>query len=161
MWGAMPRRATLKPTESTGQETKNGRSKYPPDIQRLENGSVPFSQQSRMQKSTPNARTSLTNFGRQGARIFPGGPGTSSQRVGAFEALRRFAQPSCTGLDRSPEGCGSVDPLEAAMDAFLDWRKRSESYTRSIRQTRNRLGFLHGQMLNEITPQTSRARWTE
>ena len=40
---------------------------------------------------------------------------------------------------------------EAAMDAFLDWRKRSESYTRSIRQTRNRLAGLHGKMLNTIT----------
>jgi ferric-dicitrate binding protein FerR (iron transport regulator) len=37
---------------------------------------------------------------------------------------------------------------EAAMDAFLESRKRSESYARSIRQTRNRLDFLHGKMLN-------------
>ena len=41
---------------------------------------------------------------------------------------------------------------EAAMDAFLDWRKRSASYLRSIRQTRNRLTGLHGKMLNAITP---------
>ena len=31
-------------------------------------------------------------------------------------------------------------------------RRRSASYTRSIRQTRNRLALLHGKMLNTITP---------
>ena len=41
---------------------------------------------------------------------------------------------------------------EAAMDVFLDHRKRSASYTRSIRQTRNRLAGLHGKLLNGITP---------
>src|SRR6476619_5181286 len=38
------------------------------------------------------------------------------------------------------------------MDVFLEYRQRSESYTRSIRQTRNRLDILHEKLLNTITP---------
>ena len=42
---------------------------------------------------------------------------------------------------------------EAAMDAFLEYRRHSTSHARSIRQTRNRLVALHGQLLTEITPE--------
>ena len=52
------------------------------------------------------------------------------------------------------ESLGSSITYEAAMDAFLEYRRRSTSYTRSIRQTRNRLVVLHGRLLNEITPET-------
>ena len=38
------------------------------------------------------------------------------------------------------------------MDVFLEYRQRSESYTCSIRQTRNRLDTLHEKLLNTITP---------
>ena len=43
-------------------------------------------------------------------------------------------------------------PYENAMDAFVEWRKRSPSYARSIRQTRYRLTLLHGKLRNTITP---------
>jgi integrase len=43
--------------------------------------------------------------------------------------------------------------FEAAMDGFLERDQRSPSYTRSIRQTRNRLKTLHGKLLNAITPE--------
>ncbi len=41
----------------------------------------------------------------------------------------------------------------AAMDMFIARDKRSISYVRSIRQTRNRLRLLHGKLLNTITPE--------
>ena len=40
------------------------------------------------------------------------------------------------------------------MDGFLEYRRRSASYARSIRQTRNRLTGLHGRLLSEIMPET-------
>lgn len=42
--------------------------------------------------------------------------------------------------------------FEACMDEFLQWGQRSPSYVKSIRQTRNRLTYLHGKLLNAITP---------
>ena len=42
--------------------------------------------------------------------------------------------------------------FESCMDDFIAWGKRSPSYIKSIRQTRNRLSALHGKLLNSITP---------
>jgi integrase len=95
----------------------------------------------------------LKNHGTVGMSAL--GVGQLAQAATAFEALK----PYCVTLNevvtdwitRRHAADASI-PFEVAMDAFMEWGKRSPSYTRSIRQTRNRLQSLHGKLLNTITP---------
>jgi integrase len=78
-----------------------------------------------------------------------------AQAAMAFETLKPFGvtlnEVVKDWLVRQQAAQASI-PFEAAMDAFLEWGTRSPSYTRSIRQTRNRLDSLHGRLLNTIAP---------
>jgi integrase len=78
-----------------------------------------------------------------------------AQAAMAFELLK----PYCVTLNEvvnewilRQQAANASVPFETAMDAFMESGKRSASYTRSIRQTRNRLRSLHGKLLNAITP---------
>jgi integrase len=98
-------------------------------------------------------RVRIANYGVQGASILP--PAQQEQAANALRLLQPYGvslnEVAQDWLYRRKASEASIT-YEAAMDAFLDWRKRSESYTRSIRQTRNRLTGLHGKLLNTITP---------
>lgn len=97
-------------------------------------------------------RVQLKNYGVAGASTLS--PSQAEQAARAFEAL----QPHGVSLNeviqdwisRRAAATASIT-YEVAMDVFLEARKRSESYARSVRQTRNRLTELHGRHLNEIT----------
>jgi integrase len=97
-------------------------------------------------------RTQLENFGI--ANFANLSPSQVEQAVMAFEALKPHGvslnEVVKDWITRRTASQASIT-YQAAMDAFLEWRKRSESYVRSIRQTRNRLNALQGQRLNEIT----------
>jgi integrase len=99
-------------------------------------------------------RIRLANFGVQGASILP--PAQQEQAASAFGLLGPYNvsldEVVRDWVDRRKAAEMSI-PYEAAMDGFMEYRKRSASYTRSIRQTRNRLTGLHGKRLNEITPE--------
>ena len=78
-----------------------------------------------------------------------------AQAAAAFEELKPYRvvlNEVVTDWIMRRQAADASIPFELAMDAFLDWGKRSTSYIRSIRQTRNRLGSLHGKLLNTITP---------
>ncbi len=95
----------------------------------------------------------IENFGVQGNAILP--PQQQEQAANALAALQPYAvtlnEVVQDWIARHKAAVASI-PFEAAMDAFLESDKRSESYTRSIRQTRKRLVSLHGKLLNAITP---------
>jgi integrase len=99
-------------------------------------------------------RIRLQNFGSQGASILP--PAQQEQAANALALLQPYGislnEIVRDWISRKKASEASIT-YEAAMDAFMDWRKRSASYQRSIRQTRNRLASLHGRLLNEITPE--------
>jgi integrase len=99
-------------------------------------------------------RIRLANFGTQGASILP--PAQLEQAANAFGLLEPYKvslnEVVQDWIDRRQASEASIT-YEAAMDAFMEWRKRSASYQRSIRQTRNRFVGLHGKLLNEITPE--------
>jgi integrase len=98
-------------------------------------------------------RIRLQNFGTQGATILP--PAQQEQAANAFGLLKPYNvslnEVVQEWISRKNASEASIT-YEAAMDAFMEWRSRSASYRRSIRQTRNRLVGLHGKLLNEITP---------
>lgn len=98
-------------------------------------------------------RIRLVNFGVQGATLLS--PGHVDQAANALELLKPHGvslnEVVQEWLSRKQAAEASIS-FEAAMDAFMEFRARSESYTRSIRQTKNRLTGLHGQLLNQITP---------
>lgn len=99
-------------------------------------------------------RTSLKNFGTKGTSILS--PATQEQAVNAMEILKPYGvtlnEVVQDYVSRRKAAAASI-PFEKAMDLFMEHpeRTRSESYTRSIRQTKNRLTSLHGKLLNEIT----------
>jgi integrase len=97
--------------------------------------------------------TRVENYGIKGSAILP--PSLQEQAADALDALKPYGvtlrEVVQDWLARHQAAQASI-PFEAAMDAFLESDKRSDSYTRSIRQTRNRLASLHGKLLNEITP---------
>ena len=78
-----------------------------------------------------------------------------AQAATAFDSLKPYRvtlNEVVTDWIRRQQAADASIPFEAAMDAFMEWGKRSPSYTCSIRQTRNRLRSLHGKLLNTITP---------
>jgi hypothetical protein len=97
-------------------------------------------------------RTRLANFGIQGASILA--PAQQEQAASAFALLEPFGvsfnEVVRDWIARRKASEASL-PFEVAMDAFLSARRRSVSYAAGIRQTRNRLAGLHGQLLSEIT----------
>lgn len=96
----------------------------------------------------------LRNFGVNGAGILT--PASQEQAANALELLKPHGvslnEVVQEWLSRKQAAEASVT-FEAAMDAFKEFRERSDSYTRSIRQTKNRLTGLHGKLLNQITPE--------
>jgi site-specific recombinase XerD len=98
-------------------------------------------------------RTRVENFGTKGSLILP--PAQQEQAANALAELQPYGvtlnEVVQDWLSRRKASDASIS-FEAAMDLFLESGKRSESYTRSVRQTRNRLGSLHGKLLNMITP---------
>jgi integrase/recombinase XerD len=98
-------------------------------------------------------RIRLKNFGVTGLEIIK--PAQLEQAANAFQLLEPYDvtlnEVVNEWISRRRASEASI-PFEAAMDAFMEWGKRSPSYTRSIRQTRNRLESLHGRLLNTITP---------
>jgi len=99
-------------------------------------------------------RIRLVNFGVQGTTLLS--PSHVDQAANALELLKPHGvslnEVVQEWLSRKQAAEASVT-FEAAMDAFKEFRSRSESYTRSIRQTKNRLTGLHGKLLNQITPE--------
>ncbi len=99
-------------------------------------------------------RIRLVNFGVQGSTLLS--PGQVDQAANALELLKPHGvslnEVVQEWLSRKRAAEASVT-FEAAMDTFKEFRKRSESYIRSIRQTKNRLTGLHGKLLNQITPE--------
>ena len=100
-------------------------------------------------------RIALANYGVQGAGILP--PSRQEAAANAFAALEPYGVSLdavvADWISRRKASEASIS-YEAAMDAFLEYRRRSTSYAPSIRQTQNRLVALHGQLLTEITPET-------
>lgn len=95
----------------------------------------------------------IKNFGTKGSTILP--PSEQEQAAHAIGALKPYGatlkEVIRDWVARQQAAQASI-PFESAMDAFLESDKRSDSYRRSIRQTRNRLKSLHGKLLNAITP---------
>ena len=149
----MPRRATLKPSESSWAGNQKWKVEIPARYSATGNRERSFfATKQEAENYCAQVRTRLTNFGLQGAGILP--PADHEQATNALELLKPYGislnEVVQDWIARKKAAEASIT-YEAAMDAFLDWRKRSESYTRSIRQTRNRLAGLHGKMLNTIT----------
>jgi integrase len=98
-------------------------------------------------------RIRLKNHGTVGMSAL--GVGQLAQAATAFEALKPHSvtlnEVVTDWIARRQAADASV-AFETAMDSFMEWGKRSPSYTCSIRQTRNRLRSLHGKLLNTITP---------
>jgi site-specific recombinase XerD len=95
----------------------------------------------------------IANYGVQGASILQ--PSQQEAAANAFTALESYKvslnEVIGEWISRKKAAQASIS-YEAAMDDFLAYRRRSASYAHSIRQMRNRLASLHGQLLNEITP---------
>ena len=98
-------------------------------------------------------RIRLNNFGVQGTSLLS--PSHLEQSANALDLLQPYGvslnEVVQDWLSRKKAAEASIT-FEAAMDAFMEFRQRSDSYTRSIRQTKNRLAGLHGKLLNQITP---------
>jgi len=98
-------------------------------------------------------RIAVENFGVKGSAVLS--PAMQDQAANAIELLQPFGvtlNEVVTAWIAQKQASEASITFEAAMDAFMDFRKRSDSYTRSIRQTKNRLTGLHGKLLNRITP---------
>jgi len=98
-------------------------------------------------------RTRLKNFGVTGLEIIK--PAQLEQAANAIQLLEPYRvtlnEVVNDWIARRQAAEASV-AFEDAMDTFLEYGRRSSGYTRSIRQTRNRLRSLHGKRLNMITP---------
>jgi len=79
-----------------------------------------------------------------------------AQASSAFDQLKAYKVPLnevvSDWISRRQAAAASIQ-FEAAMDAFMARDGRSVSYSRSLRQTHNRLESLHGKLLNTITPE--------
>jgi integrase len=148
----MPRRATLKPSESSWAGNQKWKVEIPARYSATGKRERSFfATKQEAENYCAQVRTRLTNFGLQGAGILPA---DHEQATNALELLKPYGISLNEVVQDwiAEEAAEASITYEAAMDAFMDWRRRSASYTRSIRQTRNRLALLHGKMLNAITP---------
>jgi integrase len=79
-----------------------------------------------------------------------------AQASSAFDQLKAYKVPLnevvSDWISRRQAAAASIQ-FEAAMDAFMARDARSVSYSRSLRQTRNRLQSLHKKLLSTITPE--------
>ena len=111
-----------------------------------------FESKARAQAFADLTRTRLENYGTRGTAALP--PSQQEQAARAIAALEPYGvtlnEVVQDWLSRRKAAKASIS-FEAAMDAFLHSGKRSDSYTRSIVQTRNRLVHLHGKLLNTIS----------
>ncbi len=99
-------------------------------------------------------RIRLQNYGTAGMSAL--GVTQLAQAAAAFEQLKPYHvllnEVVSDWIMRRQAAAASIE-FTAAMDMFIARDKRSISYVRSIRQTRNRLRLLHGKLLNTITPE--------
>ena len=117
----MPRRATLKPSESSWAETRNGKSRYRPDIQRLGHRERSFfATKQEAENYCAQVRTRPTNFGLQGAGILP--RRITEQAINALELLKPYGislnEVVQDWLYRRKASEASIT-YEAAMDSLL------------------------------------------
>ena len=148
----MPRNASFKPLRTTGRVAEwavNIPAKYSETGRRERQF---FATKGEAQTLCDQITTKLENYGTQ-ARLLT--PAQSEQALHAFEKLAphrvTLNEVVSDWIARRTAADSSIS-FEAAMDAFMGWGRRSTSYVRSIRQTRNRLTSLHGKLLNAITP---------
>jgi len=157
IWGnvaAMPRRYTLSPVRSSWAGNHQWKVEIPARYSL--NGKRQrsfFETRADAEVYAEEQRIRIQNFGTQGASILP--PAHQEQAHNAIALLEPYGvslnEVVQDWISRKKAAEASIT-YEAAMDAFMEWRKRSDSYVRSIRQTRNRLTLLHGKLLNTITP---------
>ena len=153
MHDRMPRSNLLNPTRSKWAANAQWCVSVPPRISA--NGKRQrffFDTKQQAETFCESTRTRVENFGTKGSAMLP--PSEQEQAANAFAALESYGvtlnEVVRDWIARHQAASASI-PFESAMDAFLESDRRSESYTRSIRQTRNRLFSLHGKLLNEIT----------
>jgi len=149
----MPKRASLDPIKTlrkTGKWMVNLPGRYSQTGRRERHF---FKTKDAAETFCDQIKIKLDNFGSQAQLLTPA---QTEQAVQAFEKISPFNITLNTVVEdwlaRQQAASASI-LFEAAMDAFKVWGKRSPSYTRSIRQTRERLVSLHGKMLNTITPE--------
>lgn len=98
-------------------------------------------------------RTRLRNFGVSGSALLT--PANQDQAANALKLLEPYGvtlnEVVHDWISRTQASEASVT-FEQAFEAFQNTGRRSPSYARSLRQTRNRLVALHGQKLNTIPP---------
>jgi len=147
----MARKACFKPLRTTGRVAEwavNIPAKYSESGKRERQF---FATKGEAQTLCDQITTKLENYGTQ-ARLLT--PAQSEQALHAFEKLAphrvTLSEVVSDWVARRNAANSSIS-FEAAMDAFMEWGRRSPSYVRSIRQTRNRLTSLHGKLLNAIT----------
>ena len=149
----MPRTPTIKPFKDSKRK-KPWRVDIPASIspqgKRLR---FYFATKPEAEEEAEKQRIRFRNFGVSGSSILA--PSEQEQAANALELLKPYGvtlnEIVHEWISRKQAAEASIT-FEAAMDAFKDFRTRSESYTRSIRQTKTRLTKLHGKMLNQITP---------
>ena len=150
----MPRTATLKPTKTKWAGLRQWKVDVPASI-------APQGKRQRYFFTTRDEATTFCEQGRIRLKNFgtAGFSGLSviqtAQAAEAFEVLAphgvQLSEVVSDWIARRTAADSSIS-FEAAMDAFMGWGRRSPSYVRSIRQTRNRLTSLHGKLLNALTP---------
>ena len=153
-YGVMPRRASFSPVRSSWVQNRQWKVEIPARYSKTGKRERSFFEtKAEADLYCQTQRTRVQNFGFQGASILS--PSDQEQAANALALLKPYSaslnEVVQEWITRRKAAEASIT-YEAAMDAFLDWRKRSASYLRSIRQTRNRLTGLHGKMLNTITP---------
>ena len=150
----MPRSNILAPVRSKWAANAQWSVSLPPRISNTgKRQRFFFDTKQEAQTFCDTTKIRIENFGTKGSAILP--PSQQEQAANALGALAPYGvtlnEVVMDWISRRKAASASI-PFEAAMDAFLESDTRSESYTRSIRQTRNRLESLHGKLLNAITP---------
>lgn len=150
----MPRPINLTPIRSNWAGKAQWSVSLPPAVSSNGKRQRHFFETKQLAKTFCDAtKIRVQNFGTKGSAILP--PSEQEQAANAIDTLKPYGvtlhDVVREWISRQQAAQASI-PFEAAMDAFLDSDKRSDSYTRSIRQTRNRLASLHGKLLNTITP---------
>lgn len=149
----MPRIPSIKPVRDKGR-AKPWRIDIPASIS--EHGKRErfyFETKAEAETYAEVQRTKLKNFGVKGATILS--PSTQDQAANAVELLKPYGvtlnEVVKDWIARKQASEASVT-FEDAFEAFQSTGRRSQSYTRSLRQTKNRLAPLHGRKLNIVTP---------
>jgi site-specific recombinase XerD len=150
----MPRSLHLVPTRSKWAGNAQWLVSLPPSVSSTGKRQRHFfATRQEAQTFCDTTRIRIQNFGTKGSAILP--PSEQEQAAHALDALKSYGvtlpEVVRDWVARQQAAQSSI-PFELAMDAFTESGRRSESYLRSLRQTRNRLASLHGKLLNTITP---------